>query len=293
VLGACGDNIVPQHTDAAVDLDAPDALPPAAAPDLRFHWVGESSAFQEAQSINIGFLAGAGTELSHTAPSQFSWTPLQLTVTGLVAGSYSWNIADFTPPEQIETMLAVGKAGPIASLDADLAPHLDGHEVLVSIDILPDAYAFVTNGTLAGTPAYSSTKIDIARAQLDAKVASEAAAGRVVTAVSASPIAGMVRIYSFGRDGDSTAYETKVLNATNTTLGSQSMVLATGGYIITGFGRVGTNSMILIGTRTTGAAARTVTVQLLPANSGPDLLAGDAVVAWIFQTPKDIVIVER
>jgi hypothetical protein len=120
----------------------------------------------------------------------------------------------------------------------DLAPHLIGNEIVASIDILPDAYAFVTSGAASGTPAYRVTLIDTPRAELDAAVARAASAGRVVTALSASPTAGLIRAY----------------------LAAQVTTLAAGGYILTGFGRVG------------DARARRVAD---PAHHGPELQATD------------------
>lgn len=280
-LGACGNTQSPDHVDA----------PTTSGPDLRFHWVGAAPAFEEAHTTNIIYTNGAGTALVHTAASTYSWTPLELTLSGLVAGNYSWAISDFAPLQSAETFLATAQAGPIASLASDLAPHLTGNEVIVSLDVLPDAYAFVTNGTDRGAPAYQATSIDLPRAQLDAWVASEGAAGRVVTAASASPIAGMIRAYSFARDGDVTAYDTSVVDATEATLATRARSLAIGGYVVTATGRVGDGAAILIGSRARGASPRTVSVQV--SLNGPDLRAGDAVVAWILTPPSATMILER
>jgi hypothetical protein len=187
-------------------------------------------------------------------------------------------------------MLSVARSGPIANLDTDLAPHAE--EVIVSLDILPDAYAFVTNGVAAGSPAYQRNPVDVSRESLDAWVASEGAAGRVVTALSASPTAGLIRAYSHARDGDSTSYETAVVDASSATLIDSATTLGADGYIITGFGRVGDDGTVLVGTRPPGAAARTVSVQMVRPDP-PDLQAGDAIVAWIFQDPEDIMILQR
>src|ERR1044071_8569998 len=92
---------------------------------------------------------------------------------------------------------------------------------------------------------------------------------------SSSPTANQIRTYAFGRVGDTTAYETSVLDATPANLADQAKVLGAGGYIITAFGRVGDNAMILVGTRIPGAAARTITVQRPPLQN-PDMTSGDA-----------------
>ncbi len=84
--------------------------------------------------------------------------------------------------------------------------------MLASIDRYADAGAFTATVTASGAPAYAATITDIARSDLDAWVASEGAAGRVVTALTAS--SGLICAYSFSRSGDTTSYETQVLDAT-------------------------------------------------------------------------------
>jgi hypothetical protein len=295
VLAACRDDpdaVLDPAPDAGPDappVDAPVDAAPMAAPDLRFQWVGASTAFKQAQIINIAYYEGSGIQLSHTAPGEYAWSPLQITVTNDTPASYSWQLTDFTPAYPIEPIVGVARSGMIEWFENDLAPHLTGNEIVTSLDIFPDAYAFVTNGTASGTPAYRATVIDTPRAELDAEVAREASAGHVVTALSASPT-GQIRAYSFAREGDSTAYETSVLDATTSTLAAQATALAAGGYIITGFGHIADDALVLVGTRTPGAAPRTITVKT-GSFVTPDLRAGDAVVAWILHPAQGSVLI--
>ena len=278
-LAACGDNkIVP---DAAPFPQGDGALDAAtlAAPDLRFQWVGVTDAFQADVTTNIGFAGGAGgaAATNNGELGQFVWTPMQIEVDGLVPANYAWFVTAFTPVATVQPVGAIAKDGPIASLDADLAGDLGTSGVVTSLDVLSDAYAYVVQSAGDGV-AYAPTTIDVPRDQLDAAIASEAALGHVTTAVSASPTAGDVRAYAFARFDDLTAYQTMVLDATPANLADQAMALAAGGYIITGFGHVADDSMILVGTRA-NTAPRTVTVQAGARTLSPDLHAGDAVVA--------------
>ncbi|MBA2544862.1 MAG: hypothetical protein H0V17_34790 [Deltaproteobacteria bacterium] len=277
---ACGDGDTPP-ADGAPIVDGP-ALQPL--PDLRFKWVGASPVLVQNSITNLGFFRDTGMAQIHDQ-MEFAWTPLELTLDGLIPGHYDWQIADFTPQESIEPFRATAKAGPIAALDQDLA----GEGVVVSIDLHADAYAFTTARPQAGAPDYATTSFELPRGELDARIATEAGLGSVVTALSASPTtAGNVRAYAASRDGDSTAYEIEVRDVTAANAFANATALADAGYIITAFGRVGDDAAIMVGTRAPGAAARTVTLQ-----TTPELDAGDAVVAWLFATPNDLVIVQR
>jgi hypothetical protein len=140
-----------------------------------------------------------------------------------------------------------------------------------------------------GSPNYAMERVDISRSQLDTWVAEGAAMGAVVTALSVSPSSGLLRAYAFWRPGDTTAYETKVVNITPADFFAQATMLADAGFTITAFGRSGIDTAVMIGTRTPGAAPRTVTLQ----TTLPNLRAGDAVVAWISHSPDILIIVER
>src|SRR5262249_19127418 len=138
------------------------------------------------------------------------------------------------------------------------------------------------------SPTYTMTSTDVTRAGLDAWVASQAATGSVVTALSASPTAGQVRAYAFAKAGDTAAYDTQVVDVTGATLLAQAQAMASAAYVITAFGRIGDNATVMVGTRAPGGTARAIALQAMP-----DLRAGDAVVAWLFEMPHDAVIVER
>lgn len=282
-LAACG-----AEPDTTETSDAPVDRPPA--PDLRFHWVGTSRSFLQERSVGVQWADGdGGIELATTGP--YSWTPLMITLSDLVPAHYAWTVADFRPVETLEPVVAVARTGRLADFEDAVAPHLGGDDVIVSLDVQPDAFAFVTNGATRAS-GYAPTSIDTARAGLDAWVASEGAAGRVVTAVSLSPTAGMIRAYAFAYAGDTTAYETRVLDASAATVEERARELSAGGYVITAFGRVGDDAAVLIGTRTSSAAPRVITVQT-GFRGVPDLSGGDAVVAWVLRDPEPLLILQR
>ncbi len=286
-FAACGSSHA-RTVDAMIPDGSPDA-PPAPLPDLRFKWVGEFPAYTGSLATSIDFSGGVATETSHDH-EQFAWTPLEVTLTGLIAGNYSWGVSDFTPVMPISELRAVAEAGAIANLDQDLGGELAMDGVLISIDILPDAYAFVTAAPEPASPLYTGSHVDVARVDLDSWVASQGTAGNVTTALSASPTtAGDIRAYAFSRQGDNTAYETQVVDVTPANIATEAMTLAAGGYYITAFGRVGDNAAVMVGTRAPGASPRTVMIE-----QGPDL-GGYSVVGAMFQTtaPNHIFLDER
>jgi hypothetical protein len=114
-------------------------------------------------------------------------------------------------------------------------------------------------------------------------VAGEGSSARVVTALSASPTAGLLRVYSEARQGDAATFETTVVDTTADQVAAQTAALAGSGYIITAFGEVGgTGEVILVGTR--GSASYATTVQtstdyeFAPTGSG-----SGAVVGWMME----------
>ena len=285
-------------SDSTPDARGPDALGPdaamLAAPDLRFQWVGVAPSYDVVLITNQPYYGSGGSQRTNGGGAgQYVWSPLQLSVDGLLPNSYSWDVAAFSPTAIVQPVSSIVRAGKVASLDTDLAVDLGSSGVVTSLDIISDAYAYVVQG--AANEVYAPTSFDISRANLDAKIASEAATGHVVTALTASPTAGMVRGYAFARGGDATAYQTKVLDATPTNLGAQATTLAAGGYVVTAFGHIADDVMILVGTRAPSAGARTVTVRTGAEDMQPNLSAGDAIVAWIFQTgsPSSTIVLER
>jgi hypothetical protein len=276
VVVACSPQVVSVATDAG-SMDA-GALTPL--PDLRFKYVGVSSVGTEL-CTNVTFAQGAG--MTATTRGGLAWSPFELDMDDPLHGDYSWETSQLSLPTATPAILSMTKSGSTAGLDADLT--LD-QGVVVSLDITSDAYVFATQKPLddTGNEIYDSRGVvDVLRAQLDGAVATEAAHGRVVTALSASPtMTGAIRVYSFGRSGDATAYQTSVVDFTPATLANQASELAAGGYTITASGRVGVDAGILVGTRSPGAAARSITTQMLtPTSPCPDVSGGAAIVAWI------------
>jgi len=293
-LVGCGDNLAvpdasngPPKDDAAAGSDAAGI----AAPDLRFQWVGASTANQIGSTINVGFASGAGGAMSvHDGHSVIS--PLQISVDGLVKGNYSWDVAVFSSTVPATGLSSTASTGAIAALDTDLSTTLGTTGVVTSIDIQPDAYAYVVQNDANAT--YTVSHLDAARSGIDAMVLQLANAGQVPTAVSASPTANQVRVYMTARTGDTTPYETQVVDCTPADFADQANTLAAAGFFITAFGRVANDKMILIGTRS-NANPRTTTVAMGDETTTADLSTGAAIVAWIFETadPVSVIVTEK
>ena len=88
---------------------------------------------------------------------------------------------------------------------------------------------------------------------VDSAVAADAAASRVVNAVSFDA-SGQANLFSYGWQGDTTtAYDTAVMTATSEPgIESAVQTLAAQGYILTAFGGDPKNGFLLIGTKVHG-----------------------------------------
>ncbi len=208
-------------------------------------------------------------------------TPLQLTTSGL-GSSYAWSFGTFTQSRAIEPVYGTANAGAVADLDTALAADLAaaGSGVIVSLDVVPGAFAYVVEGATA--TAFTMTGSDVGSAELAGFVAAQGSAGSVVTAVSASPTAGLLRVYASGKAGDTTAYDTSVVSSTAATYVADVSALAGSGFVVTAVGHVADDALVLVGTRGPNASY-SVTEQT--DEIGPTGIGSGAVVGWIF-TPS-------
>jgi hypothetical protein len=257
--------------DAAADA-ALDAPPPAKAPDLRFQWVGAFAAYQQHEITNFA------PSVSLTHHDQSSWGPMQMATQ--VPNSAGWELMGFTPRVQIEVLDSIATGADVSTLEHDVAQLSLQNHVVTSLDIASGSYGVVATAPAAGTATYApSTTFSAARGNIPQRIADEARRGHVVTALAQN--GSLVFAIAYGREGDTTSYETEVVDATFSTLPEAASTLASKGYVITGFGRNGDGALLLVGTRPAGVITpRRIATQ----TTGPELKDGGAVVAWVLDS---------
>jgi len=178
----------------------------------------------------------------------------------------------FSTSENLEPMLVIATTGSLPSVDDDLAGLLTTHSVVVSLDATPSDVTFkmptynaLLSGTRSSHVSYSPySRGSLAPADFPAWVSSQGSSGRVVTAVC--PKDGALFATAFGLMGDTATYETQVVTSALDGLEAQLATLASGGYVITAFGRDGTGSdgaggFVAVGTRVAGqTSARSIKI---------------------------------
>jgi hypothetical protein len=298
---ACTDDAIEQsrlmYLDAGDDA-APSPARGAAAPDLRFKWVGSAFGVSRMQSAS-SFLLGANA--SHGAVAYQAQTPMQLSVQvadtadagadHADAGAF-WALAGlrryavFTPAPAVELLHRIDKGGSLERLDRDLAELFAQNLVVSSLDFAElmeeGRYGLLAATPNTSKPRYVGLSTSLAREHLSEWVASEAAQSHVVTALGGA--GDELRVISYGRDGDRDTYETQVREVE---IGSRqglekfeenARALADQGYILTAFGRAGA-TFLLVGTRKAGETAqRSLSTST---QRHPPLEQGYAIVAWL------------
>jgi hypothetical protein len=203
------------------------------------------------------------------------------------APSAAWFLTDFTAHGGVEPITGRAFSSTLDSLDDDLATDLSEANagVVTSFDVIPSlpgsgGFAYAVEGVMNG-PTYPAVSSDIASGALADFVASEGSAGRVVTALSASPNAPMLRVYSHAREGDATTFTTAVVDTTAEQFVAAMTALAGSGYVITAVGHVADDAIVLVGTRSAGMPASFTTTQQTSI-LGPMGSAAGAMVGWVF-----------
>lgn len=106
---------------------------------------------------------------------------------------------------------------------------------------------------------------------LQAAANQEGQQSRVITALSYDTGQLIYLSYSWQSD-TSTVYETGVVTADFTTLGSVATNLAAQGYIITAMGGIAADGILLVGTRVKGDSLPRP-IMIIPVGQSPDILA--------------------
>jgi hypothetical protein len=248
---SCSDEMFLDSPDGGAPPDAGRA--PSAPRDLRFKGIGAHASYMSERVENAGYARGVGITITRDG-SEFEFSALQLASNSSTIAGYDWRFFDFAPTAGGELKSSMVKAARAEMRDADLGALIAEQKVITSLDVRPDAYAAVAVGLADREPRYTSSGIvDLARAELDGWVATEAAAGRVVTALSSS--SDRIHVVSYARSDDTSTYEAQVLDASVSTLLSQATALASGGYFITAFGVIGPDAFVFVGTRAIGSTA--------------------------------------
>ena len=258
---ACGDGASSKGPRDA-GLDASDSgAAVVEAPDLRFKWVGAGLAMHFAGLTNLGTALGG----TYTQQGPLGVTPMNL------SGEASADYRLFSAAN-LEPMIVTATNNQLPGIDADLAQAVNSRAIVVSLDSSfqagvpggnPDGiYNAVLSGSEGGVTYLPTARATTTAADFPAWVASQAAAGRVVTALC--PTNDGLYATAFGRMGDDRSYETQVVTATLDQLVAQLEGLAANGYVVTALGRGdsgvdGAGSIVAVGTRPAGqTAARTL-----------------------------------
>jgi hypothetical protein len=254
--------------------------PVVAAPDLRFKWVGAGLKLH-LDAVMSSELLGAITSAGPGGVTPLELSGDELTYYGL-----------FSSPD-LEPMVVIVATGDLPDVVPDLDQLLDARTIVVSLDTsfeqdIPNPsgiYIAALSGSQSGVMYRPYNCGTTTAAGLADWLATQTSPGEVATALG--PTADGIFITAFGRDGDSTSYETQVVTATLDDLVSQLEGLAADGYVITALGRDGTgtydaSNFVAVGTRAPGqTAARTIKAVDQPCG-GPDAGSLDAPVQPLF-----------
>ena len=132
--------------------------------------------------------------------------------------------------------------------------HPPPNAVIDSIDLEPTCNAIAVSWVQTEQTGEFDYKMEaVPPSQLQAAVAADGAASRIVTAVTFDDSSGDAILISYGWSGDTaTVYEAKTVVATPTDVANQATILAGEGYFISAFGGNDTDGYMLIGMRVQG-----------------------------------------
>ena len=253
----------------------PPPPPPHAAFDLRFKGVGvlSSGASLEHSDIN----ASSGSASLDQSFANASGTPLELGPGNCSTETCAWFEDAYALPATMDS-LSVAYAGSIVSRLPDVFDTLATDTVITSLDVERSVGVYGLSEYITDTlGGYRMTPALVAAPDLAAAASADAAAGRVITAVSFDD--DSVRYFSYGWSNAAGAtYDTQVDAATIASIPTVAQALVDAGYVITAFGGTATHGFLLVGTRIHGSSAQhTLIVNAAP---GTDL-PGYAVVGYV------------
>jgi hypothetical protein len=164
----------------------------------------------------------------------------------------SWSFGIFLLPDGAPGRTTSYQTGDLSAFPSDLASLQGTNTVVTSLDLVEGQNAYCLQAIkTAGTDAYTFGSGTLAVGALQATATQQAAAGRVITAISL--VGGQATFISYGCPADpTTVYEASVLPATPDTVANVAAGLAQQGYLITALGGNGTDGFLLVGTRVQG-----------------------------------------
>lgn len=275
LLVGCSDQpAVTANTVADAGVDAAQRMteqpPRRPLPDLRFKWVGVAAHIHITQYL-IGLSSLLGSGIGYERSSDATISPLQFYLgsspqvlppdADAGAPTYvtgDWSFFRFVPDERTEPIAALAQAGTTLLLEKDLKKVQEDHGLITSFDLATAAGSRASYGLTAvrsadGRPVFDAMSTEsVSRGELARSVADAAARGLVTTALAGDGT--LIRFFAYNRIDDEQRYETDVRVAQLDRLEEQARELAGAGYIITAFGRDGTD-LLLVGTRPVGTSS--------------------------------------
>lgn len=248
--------------------------PPHAAFDLRFKGVGVLSSSASLSHTDIDATTGSALDLTF---ANVSGTPLELGEGNCSSAACAWFVDVYALPRTMDS-LSVRYAAAIVSRLPDLVDTLATDTVITSFDVERSVGVYGLSEYITDTlGGYRMTPAVVAAPDFASAASADAAAGRVITAVSFDD--DSVRYFSYGwANAAGAAYDTQVFTATIASMPMVAQALVDAGYVITAFGGNATNGFLLVGTRVHGSSAQhTLIVNAAP---GTDL-TGYAVVGYV------------
>lgn len=173
-----------------------------------------------------------------------------------------WTMFATSLPQGQSGLNAYFESGVYSNFSSDLnsnfvttaEPADSPNNVILSLDLEPayNAYAMYWMQTTQGGPAFDLKREVVAPTAVAETVAADAAASRVITAVSFDAN-GQANLLSYGWQGDTTTvYDTQVVTAAGADVVNDATALAGEGYILTAFGGDVTDGFVLVGTKVHG-----------------------------------------
>ena len=171
-------------------------------------------------------------------------------------------------------------------LESVAAPNV----VINSADLEPACGLSVSWVQTTGTGGFDYKMESVSPADLQATVAADGAASRIVTAVTFDDSTGNAVVVSYGWQGDTaTVYDAQTTITAPGNVFSAAMTLAAEGYFISAFGGNETDGYMLIGMRVQGDTmprpTEYYTVTVPTVAPAADTNAPFSVVVWLAETP--------
>ena len=250
--------------------------------DLRFQQVGSPTESNQ------------GTD-GHTLtfPDMFSDSAQDATESPLSVGSAScypgiphdcgWSIFTNPLPSGQTGLTAYFRGGDYPQLLSDIGSISTSSTVVTSLDLQPANSAYAAAWMQSVSASGFDLKIEtVLPAGIQTAVATDAAKGRVVTAVSFDAKGGAM-LLSYGWQGDTSIYDTEAVLTAPDNFEADAESLAGQGYIITACGGDSVNGFVLVGTKVPGdTMPRPIKIRdqtSPPAAQGE--MSGYAPVGWI------------